>query len=266
MASPCAGDLEDQRLQDAGVLDDVEHREIADDERAHQGDEREGEQNDLGDRCRLGAFHPAQMAGAGTGDWQNALHKSNGERQAQCKLANFWDHGNDTSATDRRSVRGSHVGMSRTGCGFIGYHSIVNPRRFDPSTSEGGTDRLSAGLSRLVGQGLDHFVNNTPPVSSVPAVKPRKVVQSGGGVMKHAMWICCAVMLAPLGLYFVQGGTVAGLSSTLGLFAPLVLCVGMHFVLHRVMGRSCHGSGGETAPKLEEARVEERERHVSAHR
>lgn len=99
------------------------------------------------------------------------------------------------------------------------------------------------------------LVNDTPRVS-VPTVKPH----TAGGIKKYGMWLCCTVMLLPLALYFVQGGTVGGLSSTLGLFAPLLLCVGMHLVVHRLMGRSCHG--GTIEKKVEG----ERERRVFSER
>jgi len=63
---------------------------------------------------------------------------------------------------------------------------------------------------------------------------------AGGKGMKFGMMACCAVMLVPLGAFLLAGGTLGGLTGNLGLLAPLALCLGAHFVMHRVMGKSCH--------------------------
>lgn len=86
-------------------------------------------------------------------------------------------------------------------------------------------------------------------MTSVPSIKPK--LSDSRSIAKYGMWLCCAVMLAPVALYFVQGGTFAGLSSGLSVFAPLVLCVGLHLVMHRALGRSCHGPARHTAPEQE---------------
>ena len=53
---------------------------------------------------------------------------------------------------------------------------------------------------------------------------------SGGKIMKWGMMVCCIAMITPIALYFIAGGTVGGLSDSLGLFAPLILCLGAHFL------------------------------------
>ncbi len=58
--------------------------------------------------------------------------------------------------------------------------------------------------------------------------------------MHWGMTACCALMLLPMAGYFIFGGTVYGLGSNALAFAPLVLCVGAHFVMHKMMGKSCH--------------------------
>ncbi|KAA2312226.1 DUF2933 domain-containing protein [Pseudooceanicola sediminis] len=60
-------------------------------------------------------------------------------------------------------------------------------------------------------------------------------------LMKYGMWICCAVMVLPIMAYLVAGG-ISGASEGLFAVAPLLLCVGAHLVMHRMMGKSCHGS------------------------
>jgi hypothetical protein len=79
---------------------------------------------------------------------------------------------------------------------------------------------------------------------------------AGGKGMKFGMMACCAVMLVPLGAFLLAGGTLGGLTGNLGLLAPLALCLGAHFVMHRMMGRSCHGS---TADTRQEDPVKDRE-------
>lgn len=76
--------------------------------------------------------------------------------------------------------------------------------------------------------------------------RTRRTLLSGGAGMKLGMMACCAVMLLPLGAFLVAGGTIDGLTSNLGLLAPLVLCLGAHVVMHRMMGKSCHESAADT--------------------
>lgn len=61
---------------------------------------------------------------------------------------------------------------------------------------------------------------------------------------RYAMWICCAAMLLPLGVYLLAGETVRGTLQTLGLLLPLAICLGVHALMHRLTGRSCHGGHG----------------------
>ena len=65
--------------------------------------------------------------------------------------------------------------------------------------------------------------------------------ETTGRLMKYGMWACCAIMLAPIVLYLAAGGLSGDLTSNAILFAPLVVCLGAHFAMHRVMGKSCHG-------------------------
>ena len=80
--------------------------------------------------------------------------------------------------------------------------------------------------------------------------------ETTGRLMKYGMWACCAIMLAPIVLYLAAGGLSSDLTSNAILFAPLIVCLGAHFVMHRMMGRSCHGS---TADTRQEDPVKDRE-------
>lgn len=72
-------------------------------------------------------------------------------------------------------------------------------------------------------------------------MKDKGTAQSGPEkLMKYGMWACCAVMLLPI-IAFLVAGRASGVSDNLITFAPLLLCVGAHLVMHRSMGKSCHG-------------------------
>lgn len=59
-------------------------------------------------------------------------------------------------------------------------------------------------------------------------------------MMHVGMWVCCAVMLLPLLVFFARGGSFAGLQDSLGVLAPIALCLGAHGVMFFFMGKSCH--------------------------
>lgn len=61
-------------------------------------------------------------------------------------------------------------------------------------------------------------------------------------LMHYGMMACCAIMLLPVAGYFVAGGTIGGVWGNAAAFLPLLLCVGAHFVIHKVTGKSCHGA------------------------
>lgn len=64
-------------------------------------------------------------------------------------------------------------------------------------------------------------------------------------LMHYGMMACCAVMLVPVAGFFIAGGTLAGFWQSAGAFAPLLLCVGAHLVMHKMMGKSCHSDADE---------------------
>ena len=79
---------------------------------------------------------------------------------------------------------------------------------------------------------------------------------TGGKIMKWGMMSCCIVMVTPIALYLIDGGMVGGLSDSLGLFAPLILCLGAHFFMHKAMEKSCHSNKSESErPKATDAAV-----------
>ncbi|MDU8927358.1 DUF2933 domain-containing protein [Alisedimentitalea sp. MJ-SS2] len=86
-------------------------------------------------------------------------------------------------------------------------------------------------------------------------------------LMHYGMMACCAIMLMPIAGYFVAGGTLGGLWSNSAAFLPLLFCVGAHFLMHKMMGKSCHRASEDkkptkTIPLLTDQRVEDTQRQV----
>lgn len=61
------------------------------------------------------------------------------------------------------------------------------------------------------------------------------------GGMHLAMMACCAVMVLPIAAVIFSGAGFGLDGLSLSTLAPLLLCVGGHVVLHKMMGKSCHG-------------------------
>ncbi len=69
-----------------------------------------------------------------------------------------------------------------------------------------------------------------------------KKTQPSSKAMNFAMMACCVIMLLPIAGFLLAGGAAEGLGANLLTFAPLLLCVGGHFVMHKMMGKTCHSS------------------------
>lgn len=98
---------------------------------------------------------------------------------------------------------------------------------------------------------LETTLKTTPSISPKTATIADEKTSKPNRLMHYGMMACCAVMLLPIGAYFAAGGTVSGALESAGLFAPLIACVGMHLVMHKMMGKSCHGKKEEEAQDTE---------------
>lgn len=99
-------------------------------------------------------------------------------------------------------------------------------------------------------------------MTSVPRIAKAQPAEASsepkGSIARYAMWACCAVMALPIVALLAGGGSLSGVFSNAGALLPLLACLGLHVVMHRVMGRSCHDeknaqSGvpdGESEPAL----------------
>ena len=57
---------------------------------------------------------------------------------------------------------------------------------------------------------------------------------------KWVMWACCTIMLPPLVGYLIVAQTSITSAGLINAALPLGFCVGMHLVMHKMMGKSCH--------------------------
>lgn len=79
--------------------------------------------------------------------------------------------------------------------------------------------------------------------SGVPRIRAHDVT----GVpepRKFGTWImiaCCIPMVGGAGLLLWGMGAGAGWAERLGALAPIGFCLGAHLVMHKIMGRTCHG-------------------------
>ncbi len=84
------------------------------------------------------------------------------------------------------------------------------------------------------------FITRTSVPKAAKSASPSAAqVRSGSGMLVMA---CCVAMVAAFGfvIYTAPTGQSWGTSALTPL--PLLACVGAHLIMHRFMGRSCHGS------------------------
>lgn len=85
-------------------------------------------------------------------------------------------------------------------------------------------------------------MTSVPSIPKASTAEPSEKQKSG--IARYAMWACCVVMALPIVALLASGG-LSGVFSSAGAFLPLVACLGLHLLMYRMMGRSCHG--GENA-------------------
>lgn len=66
------------------------------------------------------------------------------------------------------------------------------------------------------------------------------------------MWLCCVAMLLPAAVYLVTVRMGANLAEMAVTVAPLAVCLGVHLVLHRLMGSSCHAGRAQNRTDREQ--------------
>lgn len=78
---------------------------------------------------------------------------------------------------------------------------------------------------------------NTAGTANPKSERPKML--SGANLFMVA---CCAAMFVGTGIYLAYAPADQSFVETMLVAVPLLGCLAMHFVLHRLMGKSCHGS------------------------
>lgn len=80
--------------------------------------------------------------------------------------------------------------------------------------------------------------------SSVPRIRSAsKAAAPAGKVLTGhnlLMMACCAAMVVGTGILIAAAPAGQTIGQTLLYAAPMLGCIGMHLVMHRFMGKSCH--------------------------
>lgn len=88
--------------------------------------------------------------------------------------------------------------------------------------------------------------SNTVARTSVPQVKSDSPSGFSPGKLLTGhnlfMLACCAAMVIGTGFLIAVAPAGQTIGQTLLLAAPMLGCVGMHLVMHRFMGKSCHSN------------------------
>ncbi len=82
-----------------------------------------------------------------------------------------------------------------------------------------------------------------------PSLSQRKSPAKGGFSLRGLlsghnlfMMACCAAMVAGTGILIWSAPAGQTIGQTLLLGVPMLGCIGMHLVMHRFMGKSCHST------------------------
>ena len=59
-------------------------------------------------------------------------------------------------------------------------------------------------------------------------------------------WGCCVLMFVGFAVVFLSSLLTESLTQAFLAASPLLLCMGMHLLIHRFAGRKCHGGNSES--------------------
>ncbi|MBD1548793.1 DUF2933 domain-containing protein [Roseibium aggregatum] len=91
-------------------------------------------------------------------------------------------------------------------------------------------------------------IEDTNTVASTSAAQERSVERNGFSMRSlltgHNLFMmaCCAAMVAGTGILIWSAPAGQTIGQTLLLGVPMLGCIGMHLVMHRFMGKSCHST------------------------
>lgn len=87
--------------------------------------------------------------------------------------------------------------------------------------------------------------------SGVPSIKKAELPKAAknSSIMNLFMMACCIPMVIGGAIIFFSIPAEQGLSARLFAMAPIAGCLGMHFVMHKFMGKSCHSKTDQKETK-----------------
>lgn len=111
-------------------------------------------------------------------------------------------------------------------------------RQFPPGDSENVHLATEGELSMSLQEIRTH-----DPASAQAAPASRSTGHTPGKYLSgHNLFMtaCCAAMVVGTGILIASAPAGQSLADTLLLAVPMLGCVGLHFAMHRFMGKSCH--------------------------
>lgn len=75
--------------------------------------------------------------------------------------------------------------------------------------------------------------------SAIIPVSESATQSKGFNAYKLFMTACCVLMMVGVGMVVFAGSPDESIATKLLAALPLLACVAMHFVMHRLMGKSC---------------------------
>ena len=98
--------------------------------------------------------------------------------------------------------------------------------------------------------------NSTAIHSSVPKVHRSTVPATSNEKSGHGwfMMACCVAMFAAFGFVIFTAPAGQAWSATVFAALPLLGCVGVHLLMYKFIGKSCHGGGSKKSNSTENER------------
>lgn len=85
-----------------------------------------------------------------------------------------------------------------------------------------------------------YFDPDRRSVPAIPASKHTDKPAEHSSVFHWFMMVCCVAMIAGVGLIILAAPKDQPLTQVLWAASPMLACLGLHLVMHKLVGMSCH--------------------------
>lgn len=96
------------------------------------------------------------------------------------------------------------------------------------------------------------------PQTSINPFRARKLIVHKLKLQSIFMATCCIAMFFGIGLMWFSGPADESIITKASYTLPLLICVAIHFAMHRFMGKSCHARNN-TRPAIDEKQIKSKE-------